>query len=161
LSENIGGRREAPRGIGPDLRHPLRLSQRRSGHHAAAPGLARSGVDGGLAKRGHGLVDVRLRLKRRDHGSPIGHPIALDRLNQQAGFGSKGPVQRRFGDVYGARDPLHVHAFIPMLPKQLHGTVERLFRQKRLWPTRERASRVLATISVRNSLHPDLTIIVL
>src|SRR5271170_4961427 len=107
-----------------DLRYSLRLSQRRGDHHATAASLTRSEVDGSLAKAGHGLVDVRLRVKRCHYGSSIRYCIALDRLEQQGGFVSKGPVQRGFGDVHGPCDLLYVNSFIPMLPKHLNGTVE-------------------------------------
>src|ERR1700679_3591791 len=77
--ENISRCGEALRGTRTDLRYPLRLSQRSGGHHAAAASVASSGVDGSHAKGGHGLVDVRLRLKSCHSGSHIRHRIALDR----------------------------------------------------------------------------------
>src|SRR5277367_6202197 len=64
--ENISGRGEALRDIRTDLRYSLRLSHCCGGHHATAAGPTRSGVDGSLAKGGHGLVEVRLRLKSCD-----------------------------------------------------------------------------------------------
>src|SRR5277367_7196737 len=90
--ENISGSGQALLEPGTDLRYPLRLSQRSSGHHAAAASLASTGVDGSLAKGGHSLVDVRLRLKCCHSGSSIRQRIALDRLDQQGGLVSEGPV---------------------------------------------------------------------
>src|ERR1700677_4481337 len=61
--ENISGCGEALRCVRTDLRYSLRLSQRSGGHHATAASLIRRGIEGCLAKGGHGLVDVRLGLK--------------------------------------------------------------------------------------------------
>src|SRR5271163_1550271 len=90
--EHISSCGEALREIGTDLRYSLRLSQRRGDHHATAASLTRSEVDGSLAKGGHGLVDVRLRVKSCHYGSSIRYCIALDRLEQQGGLVSEGPV---------------------------------------------------------------------
>src|SRR5271156_4833096 len=76
--ENISVCCETVREPGTDLRYPLRMSHRSGGQHAAAASVAGSGVDGSLAKGGHGLVDVRLRLKRCHFGSSIDQRIALD-----------------------------------------------------------------------------------
>src|SRR5258708_11186372 len=76
--ENISGCCEPLREPRTNLCHPLRMSQRSGGQHAAAASVAGSGVDGSLAKGGHGLVDVRLRLKRCHFGSSIDQRIALD-----------------------------------------------------------------------------------
>src|SRR5258708_34510400 len=90
--ENICGCGEALREPGTDLRYPIRLSQRSGGHHAAAASVASSGVDGSLAKPGHGLVDVRLPLKSCHFGSSIHTRMALDRPEQQRGLVSEGSV---------------------------------------------------------------------
>src|SRR5271154_2328926 len=83
---------EALREIRTDLGYSLRLSQRSGDHHATAATLTRSGVDGSLAKGGHGLVEVRLRLKSCQYGSSISYCIVLDRLEQQGGLVSEGSV---------------------------------------------------------------------
>src|SRR5277367_3548513 len=90
--ENISGCGEALGDIRTDLRYSLRLSQCCGGHHATAVSLIRSGVDGSLAKGGHSLVDVGLRLKCSHSGSSLRYYIALDRLKQQGGLVSEGPV---------------------------------------------------------------------
>src|SRR5277367_3905913 len=90
--EHISSCGEALREIGTDLRYSLRLSQRRGDHHAPAASVASSEVDGSLAKGGHGLVDVRLRVKRCHYGSSIRQRIALDRPEQQRGLVSEGSV---------------------------------------------------------------------
>src|SRR6202789_829278 len=90
--ENISGCGKALRGIRTDLGYSLRVSQHRGGHHAAAASLIRRGVDGRLAKGGHSLVDVRLRLKSCHPGNSRRYCIALDRLKQQGGLVSEGSV---------------------------------------------------------------------
>src|SRR5260370_3934431 len=90
--ENICGCGEALREPGTDLRYPIRLSQRSAGQHAAAAIVASSGVDGSLAKGGHGLVDVRLRLKCCHFGSSIRQRVASYRPTHQLRLVSHAPA---------------------------------------------------------------------